>query len=196
MGPLAGIKIVELTGIGPGPMCAMLLADLGATVLRIDRADAERSRRATRPLRYDLLLRGRRCLALDLKAAGGARSGAAADRKRRRADRRLSPGRDGAPRSGNRLLQGPECAPGVRPHYRCSGGPLAQAAGHDINYIALTGALHAMGRARTAASAAAEPGGRLWRRRDAAGVRLAAGARARVGPGPGGRRGDDRRRGR
>src|SRR2546430_12516363 len=59
VGPLAGIKIVELTGIGPGPMCAMLLADLGATVLRIDRPGGSELG-VPRPLRYDLLLRGRR----------------------------------------------------------------------------------------------------------------------------------------
>src|SRR2546430_8381295 len=70
MGPLAGIKIVELTGIGPGPMCAMLLADLGATVLRIDRPGGS-DLGVPRPLRYDLLLRGRRCLALDLKHPDG-----------------------------------------------------------------------------------------------------------------------------
>ena len=66
MGPLAGIKIVELTGIGPGPMCAMLLADLGATVLRIDRTEPS-DLGVARPLRYDLLLRGRRCLARRLR---------------------------------------------------------------------------------------------------------------------------------
>ena len=70
MGPLAGIRVVELTGIGPGPMCAMLLADLGATVLRIDRPGGS-DLGVPRPLRYDLLLRGRRCLALDLKHPDG-----------------------------------------------------------------------------------------------------------------------------
>ena len=70
MGPLAGIKIVELTGIGPGPMCAMLLADLGATVLRIDRPEPS-DLGIQRELRYDLLLRGRPALALDLKSAQG-----------------------------------------------------------------------------------------------------------------------------
>ena len=70
MGPLAGIKIVEFTGIGPGPMAAMLLADLGATVLRIDRPEPS-DLGVARPLRYDLLLRGRRCLALDLKRPEG-----------------------------------------------------------------------------------------------------------------------------
>ena len=67
MGPLAGIKIIELAGIGPGPMCAMLLADMGATVLRIDRPGGS-DLGLQRPLRYDLLLRGRRSVAVDLKS--------------------------------------------------------------------------------------------------------------------------------
>ena len=70
MGPLAGVKVVEFTGIGPGPMCAMLLADLGATVLRIDRPEPSELG-LQRELRYDLLLRGRRALALDLKSSDG-----------------------------------------------------------------------------------------------------------------------------
>src|SRR5687768_917596 len=67
MGPLAGVKIVELAGIGPGPMCAMLLADLGATVIRIERKESVELGTA-RPLKFDLLLRGRRSMALDLKS--------------------------------------------------------------------------------------------------------------------------------
>src|SRR5260370_16544110 len=70
MGPLAGIKVVELAGIRPGPMCAMLLADLGAAVLRIDRPEPSELG-LQRELRYDLLLRGRRALALDLKSPHG-----------------------------------------------------------------------------------------------------------------------------
>jgi len=70
LGPLAGIKVVELTGIGPGPMCAMLLADLGATVLRIDRPEPS-DLGLQRELPYDLLLRGRQALALDLKSPEG-----------------------------------------------------------------------------------------------------------------------------
>ena len=65
-GPLAGLKVVELAGIGPGPMAAMLLADLGATVLRIDRPTPS-GLGIQRPLRYDLLLRNRPVLVLDLK---------------------------------------------------------------------------------------------------------------------------------
>src|SRR5688572_17150982 len=66
MGPLNGIKVVELAGIGPGPMCAMLLADLGATVLRIDRKEPI-DLGTPRPLKYNLLLRNRKSIALDLK---------------------------------------------------------------------------------------------------------------------------------
>ena len=65
-GPLAGIKVIELAGIGPGPMCAMLLADLGATVLRIDRREPS-GLGIERPLRHNLLLRNRHSISLDLK---------------------------------------------------------------------------------------------------------------------------------
>ena len=67
MGPLNGIKIVEIGSIGPGPMCAMLLSDLGADVLRIDRADSVGGQPGPVPPRYMLLHRGRRSVALDLK---------------------------------------------------------------------------------------------------------------------------------
>jgi crotonobetainyl-CoA:carnitine CoA-transferase CaiB-like acyl-CoA transferase len=146
MGPLAGIKIVELTGIGPGPMCAMLLADLGATVLRIDRPEPS-DLGVPRPLRYDLLLRGRRCLALDLKHPDGK---ALALRLIERADALIEGFR---PRVTERLGLGPEDCLARNPRLvygRVTGwgqeGPLAQAAGHDLNYIALAGAVHAFGR--------------------------------------------------
>ena len=146
MGPLAGIKIVELTGIGPAPMCAMLLADLGATVLRIDRPGGS-DLGVPRPLRYDLLLRGRRCLALDLKRPDGK---ALALRLVEGADALIEGFRPGVT---ERLGLGPtEClARNSRLVYgRVTGwgqdGPLAQAAGHDLNYIALAGAVHAFGR--------------------------------------------------
>ena len=146
MGPLAGIKIVELTGIGPGPMCAMLLADLGATVLRIDRPEPS-DLGVPRPLRYDLLLRGRRCLALDLKHPEGK---ALALRLIERADALIEGFRPGVT---ERLGLGPEDCLARNPRLvygRVTGwgqeGPLAQAAGHDLNYIALAGAVHAFGR--------------------------------------------------
>ena len=146
MGPLAGIKIVELTGIGPGPMCAMLLADLGATVLRIDRTEPSELG-VPRPLRYDLLLRGRTCLALDLKHPDGK---ALALRLIERADALIEGFRPGVT---ERLGLGPEDCLARNPRLvygRVTGwgqeGPLAQAAGHDLNYIALAGAVHAFGR--------------------------------------------------
>ena len=146
MGPLAGIKIVELTGIGPGPMCAMLLADLGATVLRIDRTEPS-DLGVPRPLRYDLLLRGRKCLAVDLKHPDGK---ALALRLIERADALIEGFRPGVT---ERLGLGPEDCLARNPRLvygRVTGwgqeGPLAQAAGHDLNYIALAGAVHAFGR--------------------------------------------------
>ena len=146
MGPLAGIKVVELAGIGPGPMCAMLLADLGATVLRIDRPGPQ-DLGVARPLRYDLLLRGRRALALDLKRPEGK---ALALRLAERADALIEGFRPGVT---ERLGLGPEDCLARNPRLvygRVTGwgqkGPLAHAAGHDINYISLVGALHAFGR--------------------------------------------------
>jgi len=146
MGPLAGIKILELTGIGPGPMCGMLLADLGAIVLRIDRPEPS-DLGVPRPLRFDLLLRGRRCLALDLKHPDGK---ALALRLIERADALIEGFRPGVT---ERLGLGPEDCLARNPRLvygRVTGwgqeGPLAQAAGHDLNYIALAGAVHAFGR--------------------------------------------------
>ncbi len=146
MGPLAGIKVVELAGIGPAPMCAMLLADMGATVLRIERPGGSGLGLA-RPLRYDLLLRGRRSVAVDLKSPDGK---ALALRLVERADALIEGFRPGVT---ERLGLGPEDCLARNPglvYGRVTGwgqdGPLAQAAGHDLNYIALAGALHAFGR--------------------------------------------------
>jgi alpha-methylacyl-CoA racemase len=146
LGPLAGIKVVELAGIGPGPMCAMLLADLGATVLRVDRPEPS-DLGIKRPLRYDLLLRGRKSLALDLKHPAGK---ALAARLIERADALIEGFRPGVT---ERLGLGPDDCLARNPRLvygRVTGwgqeGPLAHAAGHDLNYIALVGALHAFGR--------------------------------------------------
>ena len=146
MGPLAGVKVVELTGIGPGPMCAMLLADLGASVLRIDRPEPS-DLGLQRELRFDLLLRGRRALALDLKRHDGK---ALALRLIERADALIEGFRPGVT---ERLGLGPEDCLARNPRLvygRVTGwgqeGPLSHAAGHDINYISLVGALHAFGR--------------------------------------------------
>jgi alpha-methylacyl-CoA racemase len=146
MGPLAGIRIVELEGIGPAPMCAMLLADMGATVLRIERPGGS-GLGLPRPRETDLLLRGRHALALDLKIEGGR---ALALRLVEKADALVEGFRPGV---AERLGLGPEACFARNPRLvygRVTGwgqeGPLKQAAGHDINYIALVGALHAFGR--------------------------------------------------
>ncbi len=141
MGPLKGIKVIEIASIGPGPFCAMMLADMGAEVLRIERGD----RRASR---FDVLLRGRRAISLDLKDEKGV---AMALRLIEQADALIEGFRPGVM---ERLGLGPDVcrARNKRLIYgRMTGwgqtGPLSNAAGHDINYIALSGALHSVGRA-------------------------------------------------
>ncbi len=145
-GPLAGLRVLEFAGIGPGPFCAMLLADLGADVLRIDRADAVRATRPERPP-FDLLARGRRSVGLDLKRPEGVEC---ALKLVERADVLLEGFRPGVM---ERLGLGPDvCLPrnAKLVYGRMTGfgqdGPLANAAGHDINYIALAGALEPIGR--------------------------------------------------
>jgi alpha-methylacyl-CoA racemase len=142
-GPLAGITVVELAGIGPGPFCAMLLADMGATVLRIDRAGPTSGDYTPNPV----LERGRRSLAVDLKQAAGRD---VVLRLVETADVLLESFRPGV---AERLGLGPDACLARNPRLvygRLTGwgqdGPLAGAAGHDINYISLTGALHAIGR--------------------------------------------------
>jgi len=139
-GPLQGLKVIEMAGIGPGPFCAMLLADMGAEVLRIARPGARHNP-------HDVLARGRSVLALDLRAEGAAAEVMDAIAS---ADVLIEGFRPGVM---ERLGLGPaEClARNPRLVYgRMTGwgqhGPLAQAAGHDINYIAISGALHAIGR--------------------------------------------------
>ena len=146
MGPLAGVKVVELAGIGPAPMCAMLLADMGAQVLRIDRPGGSELGIA-RPRQFDLLLRGRKSLELDLKSPGGK---GLALRLIGEADALIEGFRPGVT---ERLGLGPEICLERNPRLvygRVTGwgqeGPLAHAAGHDLNYIALVGALAAFGR--------------------------------------------------
>ncbi len=146
MGPLAGIKVIELPAIGPGPFCAMMLADQGATVLRIDRPQPVELGVA-RPLRYNLLLRGRKALPLDLKQPDAV---ALVLRLVEGADALIEGFRPGV---AERLGLGPQACRARNPklvYGRMTGwgqsGPLAFAAGHDLNYIAVTGALHATGR--------------------------------------------------
>ncbi|SSW64971.1 CaiB/BaiF CoA transferase family protein [Achromobacter agilis] len=147
MGPLAGIRIIELAGIGPGPMAAMLLADMGATVLRIERKEPA-DLGVKRELKYNLLLRSRRAIALDLKDP---RAIALVLRLLRKADALIEGFRPGVT---ERLGLGPQACLAENPRLvygRITGwgqdGPLAHVAGHDINYIAVTGVLDAIGRA-------------------------------------------------
>src|ERR1700727_915392 len=144
-GPLAGVRVVELAGIGPGPFCGMLLADLGAEVIQVDRPGGSRS---TIPRRSDVTSRGKRRVVVDLKHPRGAevvlRLAAASDA--------LIEGY--RPGVTERLGVGPADCLARNPalvYGRLTGwgqdGPLAASAGHDIGYIAVTGALHAIGRA-------------------------------------------------
>jgi alpha-methylacyl-CoA racemase len=146
-GPLAGYRIIELAGIGPGPFAAMMLADMGADVIRVDRAQGVRGPAPETPAR-DLLLRGRRSVAIDLKHADGV---ATLLDLAEHADALIEGFRPGVM---ERLGVGPaECfARNPKLVYgRMTGwgqdGPYAQAAGHDINYISLAGALAHFGRA-------------------------------------------------
>ena len=145
MGPLHGLRVIEFAGIGPVPLAGMLLADLGADVVRIDRVEASGLGVAMAP-RFDVNARGRRSLALDLKRP------AAVDAVQRlvdRADVLLEGFRPGVL---ERLGFAPADCHARNPALvigRMTGfgqtGPLAQAAGHDLNYIALTGVLSAIG---------------------------------------------------
>lgn len=146
-GPLAGVKVVEMAGIGPGPMCGMVLADAGAEVLRVDRPSPS-GLGVPKPPRFDILARNRRSVAIDLKHPHGV---ACVLDLVRGADALLEGFRPG---TMERLGLGPDVCLAARPslvYGRITGwgqtGPLAKAAGHDINYIALSGALHAVGRA-------------------------------------------------
>ena len=147
MWPLQGYKILELAGIGPGPMAAMLLADMGAEVLRVERKE-EAGLGVQRPLGCDVTLRSRNAIALDLKDPD--------DIKRvlklvSKADALIEGFRPGVM---ERLGLGPEVCLGINPKIvfgRMTGfgqeGPMSRAAGHDLNYIAMSGALAAIGRA-------------------------------------------------
>lgn len=144
-GPLLGLRVIELASIGPGPMCCMLLADLGAEVIRVDRLEASGLGLPMAP-RFDVTARGRRSLALDLKAAAGRD---AVLRLIDRADVLIEGFRPGVTEA---LGLGPQPCQERNPRLvygRMTGfgqdGPLAQAAGHDLNYIALSGVLHAIG---------------------------------------------------
>ncbi len=139
-GPLTGIKIIEFAGIGPGPFCAMMLADHGADVIRIERPGGALDPR-------DALSRNRKSIVLDTKKAEGL---AVARDLCRRADGLIEGYRPGVM---ERLSLGPDVMLADNPNLvygRMTGwgqyGPYAHAAGHDINYIALSGVLHTIGR--------------------------------------------------
>lgn len=145
-GPLSGMRVLELGGIGPGPFAAMLLADLGADVVRIDRKEQPTLFPGTPA--QNLLHRGKRSVDLDLKTSAGL---AAAHDLVAAADALIEGFRPGV---AERLGLGPADCLELNPalvYGRMTGwgqdGPLAQTAGHDLNYIAVTGALHAIGTA-------------------------------------------------
>ena len=144
MGPLNGVRVIELQGIGPGPYCGMMLADMGAEVIRIDRAAAAGSEANT----TDILARGRRSIAVDLKQPEGVET---VLKLVESADALIEGFRPGVM---ERLGLGPDVCLERNPRLvfgRMTGwgqtGSMAPAAGHDINYISLSGALHAIGNA-------------------------------------------------
>ena len=148
MGPLKGLRVIELAGIGPGPYCAMLLADLGADVIRVDRLSAT-DLGVPVDRRFDVKGRNRRSVAVDLKSPAGrdvvlrlvAQADVLMEGFRPGVAERLGLGPDVCCERNPRLVYGRMTGFGQQ-------GPLAQAAGHDLNYIALTGALHAIGPAQ------------------------------------------------
>ena len=147
MGPLTGVRVIEIAGIGPGPFCAMMLADMGADVVRVDRASAVRGGDPDRPP-LDVMARGRRSIGVDLKSPEGLDTVLSLVEG---ADALLEGFRPGV---AERLGIGPDECLARNPalvYGRMTGwgqhGPYASTAGHDINYISLAGVLHAIGRA-------------------------------------------------
>lgn len=145
-GPLAGLRILEFAGIGPAPFCAMLLADMGAEVVRLDRLEPS-GLGIPKPARFELMNRGRRSIAIDLKQPEGV---ALALDLVGKADALIEGFRPG---TMERLGLGPEACLTRNPklvYGRLTGwgqeGPLAHSAGHDMNYIALSGMLAGIGR--------------------------------------------------
>lgn len=146
MGPLSGLKLIEVAGIGPGPMAAMMLGDMGADIIRVDRTVSHVMDRISDP-RFAVHNRSRRSVSVDLQKPGGAE---VVLRLAEKADGLMEPFRPGV---AERLGIGPDVCLKRNPklvYGRMTGwgqdGPLAKAAGHDQNYIALSGALHAIGR--------------------------------------------------
>jgi alpha-methylacyl-CoA racemase len=146
-GPLQGIRVIEMAGMGPGPFCAMMLADMGAEVIRIERKPND-APSVLDEMRQSVMDRGRRSIALDIKKPGAVE---VALRLIESADALIEGFRPGVM---ERLGLGPEVCAARNPRLvygRMTGwgqnGPLAQTAGHDLNYIAISGALNAMGHA-------------------------------------------------
>jgi alpha-methylacyl-CoA racemase len=146
-GPLTGVRVVELVGLGPGPFCGMLLADLGAEVLRVDRVETARATDRTRPA-TNAMHRSKQAMGLDLKSPDGVEVFL---RLVERADAVFEVFRPGV---AERLGIGPEPCSARNPRLvygRLTGwgqsGPLAARAGHDIDYLAIAGALEPLGRA-------------------------------------------------
>jgi len=149
MGPLDGYKVIEMVGLGPGPFCGMMLADMGAEVIRVDKIGGNFL--VSRP--KDVLGRGRQSLSLNLKDPQGVET---VLKLCEQADAIIEGFRPGVM---ERPGLGPDDCLGRNPklvYGRMTGwgqeGPMAQAAGHDINYIALGGALHAIGQEHAAAT--------------------------------------------
>jgi alpha-methylacyl-CoA racemase len=140
MGPLEGVKIIEITGIGPGPFCAMMLADMGAEIISVDRKGDPGMGK------MNVLARGRRSIAVDLKNTDGVelvlklveQADALQEGFRPGVMEKLGLGPDLCLKRNPRLVYGRMTGWG-------QDGPMAMAAGHDINYISLSGALHAIG---------------------------------------------------
>jgi alpha-methylacyl-CoA racemase len=147
MGPLKGLRIIEMAGIGPAPFCGMMLADMGAEVIRIDRREKADLGLERAPA-YEVMNRGRKSIALDIKKPEAVEI---VKRLAKDADALIEGFRPGVM---ERLGLGPDVLAAVNPRLvfgRMTGfgqeGPLAQRAGHDINYIALAGVLDHLGRA-------------------------------------------------
>ena len=143
MGPLKGVKIIEVGGIGPGPFCGMMLSDMGAEIIRVDR----KGEQARMDPKYNVLHRGRRSVGIDLKKPEGVelmlrlvdRADALQEGFRPGVMEKLGLGPDVCLKRNPKLVFGRMTGWGQE-------GPIALAAGHDINYIAVTGALYSIGR--------------------------------------------------